>query len=224
MATNCNLTLTNLSTPEFCERVTSGVRRLLFVPLADVDAINAVITASPDAPDDYVVVGSAAMTNKAVTLQSGCEFAEIFAAKDLGELKYTVQGSKDNRSFHATLEVHHPGFRRKMLGFLGIAVNLEFVVFAQLANGNWHMLGDADRGAVLADGIEATSGKARTDQNGATMTFEYDCPLPRIMFEDWSPDNATYGIEMYRIAYLLADENSVVLTDENNVPLEITVY
>ena len=197
---------------------------LLFVPLDNVEAINAVITDTPDAPDDYVIVGSSAMTTKIITLQSGCEFAEIYASRDLGELKYITQGTRDNRSFHATLEVHHPGFRRKLLGFLGVAVNLEFIVLIQLANGNWHLLGDTDRGAEISDGVESTSGKLTTDINGATITFEYDCPLPRIMFDGWSPENATYGIEMFRIGNLLADENSTVLTDENNVPIEITIY
>lgn len=223
MATNCNLTIVSLGTPGLCEKVTSGVRRLLFVPKVDIEAINAVLTAMPEEFEEYIVVGSSAMTQKAVSLKSGCEFGEIYASRDLGELKYTVQGTADNRSFHATVEIHHPGFRRRMLGFLGIAANLEFVLFVQLANGDWHLLGDIDRGAILADGVEATSGKATGDQNGATMTFEYDCRLPRVMFEDWYPENETYGVEMYRMAYLLADENYYVLTDENDVPLEIPV-
>ena len=67
------------------------------------------------------------------------------------------------------------------------------------------------------------NGKATGDQNGTTMTFEYDCRLPRVMFEEWYPENETYGVEMYRMAYLLADENYYVLTDENDVPLEIPV-
>jgi len=224
MSTVCNLKIDSLGTPDLCEKVISGVRRLLFVPKGDIEAINAALTAMPEEFEDYVVVGSSAMTQKAVSLKSGCEFGEIYAARDLGELKYTVQGTADNRSFHATVEIHHPGFRRKMLGFLGLAANLEFVLFVQLANGDWHLLGDLDRGAVLADGVEASSGKAAGDLNGATMTFEYDCRMKRVMFEGWYPENETYGVEMYRIAYLLADENFCVLTDENDVPLEITVF
>lgn len=225
MSTVCNLSISELSLPEFCENVTSGVRRLLFVPKDDIEAINAVISAQPNEMEDFVIVGNSAMTQRAITLKSGAEFGEIYAQRDLGELKYAVQGSAaGNRSFHVALEVHHPGFRRKMLGFLAIAANLEFVMLAQLSNGDWHLLGDIDRGATLADGTEATSGKAVTDQNGATMTFEYDCPLPRVMFAGWSPDDETYGVEMFRIAWLLADENGVVLTDENDLPLEIDVF
>jgi hypothetical protein len=225
MSTPCNLSISDLQLPEFCENVTSGVRRLLFIPKDDIETINAVIAAQPNEFEDFVIVGSPAMTQKAIIVKSGCEFGEISTQKDLGELKYAVQGSAaGNRSFHVTIEIHHPGFRRAVLGFLAIAANLEFVLLAQLSNGDWHLLGDLDRGATLADGVEATSGKAITDQNGATMTFEYDCPLPRIMFSGWSPDDETFGVEMFRIAWLLADENGVVLTDENDLPIEITVY
>ena len=218
----CNLTISDMQTPAFCENVISGVHRLLFVPKDDIEAINAVIAAQPDEFADYVTIGNDAMVQRVVTLKSGCEFAEIYTQKNLGELKYAVQGTMTgNRSFHATLEVHHPGFRRKILGFLGIAANLEFVLLAQLENGLWHLLGDLDRGATIADGAEATSGKASTDQNGATLVFEHDCRLPQILFDGWSPDNETYGVEMFRIAWLLADEAGVVLTDENDIPLEI---
>lgn len=222
MQNNCSLTIADLGTPKFCENRKSGVHRLLFVPKMDVEAINATIASQPESFEEYVVVGSEAMTEKAVTLKSGCEFAEIYNQRNLGELKYTTQGTANgNRSFHVSLEVFHPGFRRKVLAFLGIAANLEFVLLAKLENGEWHLLGDLDRGAIISDGAEATSGKAATDQNGATLQFEYDCPMPRVMFSGWYPENPVYGVEMFRIAWLLADENNVVLTDENDLPLEI---
>lgn len=222
MQNNCSLTIADLGTPKFCENRKGGVHRLLFVPKMDVEAINATIASQPESFEDYVVVGSEAMTEKAVTLKSGCEFAEIYNQRNLGELKVTVQGTTNgNRSFHVSLEVFHPGFRRKVLAFLGIAANLEFVLLAKLENGEWHMLGDLDRGAIISDGAEATSGKAATDQNGATLQFEYDCPMPRVMFSGWYPEHPVYGVEMFRIAWLLADENDVVLTDENDLPLEI---
>lgn len=225
MEDTCTLSISNLETPGFCDRMTSGVRRLLFVPKDDIEAINAVAASQPEEFEDYVVVGSPAMEQKAITLKSGCEFGEIFLSKNLGELKYSVQGTTTcNRSLHATLEIHHPSSKRQILGFVGIAANLEFVLLAQLENNDWHILGDLDRGASLADGAEVTSGKAAGDQNGANLTFEYDCQMQRIMFDGWSPDDEVFGVEMYRIAWLLADEDGAIITDENDVPIEIDVY
>ena len=42
------------------------------------------------------------------------------------------------------------------------------------------MLGDADRGAEIGENVEATSGKAVTDNNGATISFVYDTPTSQI--------------------------------------------
>ena len=223
MVENCSINIGDLRTPGFCENVTSGVRRMLYVPKMDIEAINAVIPEHPTELADYVEVGSPAMTQRAITLNPGCEFAEIYASKDMGELKYTAQGPANNRTFHVTIAIHHPGFRRKALAFFAIAANLEFVLLVQKTSGEWHLLGDLYRGATLADGAEATSGKTSADMNGVDFQFEYDCQLPRIMFEGWSPNDEVYGVEMFRTAWLLADENGDVLVDENDVPIEIPV-
>ena len=219
---NCSLSIESLANDDFCQNNMSGVKTMYFIPKNDVTAINAALTTNKTTFTDYVEIGSTAMEGKAFTVATGKGFAKLYSAKDLGELKYQVQGgTSGNRSFHATIEIHHPGFRRKLLAFLGIAANMEFILLVQLANGEWHLLGDTDRAAQLSDGTEASSGKASADPNGATLTFEYDCPLPRIMFTGWSPDNPVYGVEMFRVAWLLADEDGVVLTDENDLPLEI---
>ena len=46
------------------------------------------------------------------------------------------------------------------------------------------MLGDADRGAEIGENVEATSGKAVTDNNGATFNFVYDTPTAQIYTGD----------------------------------------
>ena len=42
------------------------------------------------------------------------------------------------------------------------------------------MLGDADRGAEIGENVEASSGKAVTDNNGATVSFVYDTPTAQV--------------------------------------------
>ena len=41
----------------------------------------------------------------------------------------------------------------------------EVIILARLNNGDIHMLGDADRGAEIGENVEASSGKAVTDNN-----------------------------------------------------------
>ncbi|MBR3578563.1 MAG: hypothetical protein IKN98_07260 [Bacteroidales bacterium] len=105
---------------------------------------------------------------------------KIYCSRDMGELKYTTQGTFGGKSMKANLEIFHPGFKPKLLGFIASVMNSETILLARLNNGDVHMLGDADRGAEIGDSVEATSGKAVTDNNGATIAFVYDTPTAQI--------------------------------------------
>mgnify|MGYP006916042242 CR=1 FL=1 len=194
---NCSLTIESLANSDFCQNNMSGVKTLFFIPKDDVIAVNAALAENKIAFEDYVQIGSAAMEGKAFTVKNGKGFAKIYSVKDLGELKYAVQGAGvGSRSMKATLEIFHPNFKRKLLGFLGTMINQEMLIVAVLNNGDKHLLGDLDRGAQFADGVEATSGKTVTDQNGATLQFEWDTPMPQIFYDEWKPEDASKGLPL----------------------------
>lgn len=194
---DCTLSIESLANAEFCQNNMSGVKTMYFIPKNDVTAINAVLAAQKTTFTDYVEIGSASMEGKAFTVATGKGFAKLYCTKDLGELKYAVQGSGvGSRSMKATLEVFHPSFKRKILGFLGTMINQDLILVVVLNNGEIHLLGDLERGAEIADGVEATSGKAVTDQNGATLQFEWDTPMPQVFYAAWSPEDSTNGLPL----------------------------
>lgn len=197
----CILSIESLANDEFCQNNMSGVKALYYIPKNDVTAINAVLSQTKTSFTEYVEIGSTAMAGQAFTCATGKGFAKLYCSKDLGELKYTVQGSGvGSRSMKAHLEVFHPNFKRKILGFLGTMINQELIIVAVMNNGDKHLLGDMERGAQIADGVEATSGKAVTDQNGATLQFEWDTPMPQIFYPEWSPEDANNGLPMVPVA------------------------
>lgn len=194
---DCTLTIESLANTEFCQNNMSGVKTMYFIPKDDVTAINAVLATTKTSFTDYVQIGSTAMEGKAFTVATGKGFVKLYCAKDLGEIKYAVQGAGvGSRSLKATLEVFHPGMKRKLLGFLGTMINQELIIVAVQNNGEIHLMGDLERGAEIADGVEATSGKAVTDQNGATLQFEWDTPMPQVFYPEWSPEDSTNGLPM----------------------------
>lgn len=193
----CNLSIENLTRGNACQNNMSGVKTIYFIPLDDVTAINAQRPATYASFDDYVTIGDSAMDSKAVSVATGKKFAKVYCSTDMGELKYALQGSRvGNRSFKATLEVFHPKFKKQLLGFMSAMANAEMLVVVALNNGEYHLLGDLEHGCILADGAEATSGKAATDDNGATLQFEYQTPQKQIFFDGWTPDNETYGLPL----------------------------
>ena len=217
----CNNILGDITAPAVCSNNMPGVQRLLFIPRKDVESINAVPAAIPTTYGENIIIGSPAMTQKAVTVKSGKEFAEIFCADELGELVYTPQGQHGSRSFKAELEIFHPGFKAKLLGYMSVAMNREYILVVGLSNGEWHLLGDIRRGARMADNSKATSGKAITDSNGGELHFEYSCQAPRVFFVGWEPEDETYGIERCRLARVLGTEDGFAITTEDGYLIEI---
>lgn len=211
----CNDIKGNITAPAVCSNNMPGVQRLLFIPRKDVESINAAATNTPTTYGERVIIGSAAMVQKAVTVKSGKEFAEIYCAEEMGELYYTPQGQKGSRSFKAELEIFHPGFKKQLLGYISIAINREYLLIVGLSNGEWHLLGDMRRGAKIAENTRATSGKAITDSNGGEIHFDYDCRTPRVFFDGWEPENDVYGVEMFRIANVLGTENGFAISTED---------
>ena len=194
---NCTLTIESLANAEFCQNNMSGVKTIYICPKDDVTAVNAVLANTKTSFNDYVEIGSSSMTGKAFTCATNKGFAKIYCSKDLGELKYSVQGSGvGSRSLKAHLEVFHPNFKKKILGFLGTMINQEVIIIVVLNNGEIHLMGDIERGAEIADGVEATSGKAVTDANGATLQFEWDTPMTQIFYDEWSPEDSTNGLPL----------------------------
>ena len=216
----CSIRIQDIGQPSPCEDMRSGVRRLLYIPVEHTERIAALRAANAETFEEYIEIGSTAMTEQAVRVKEGCEFGSLRLYEGMGELKYSLVGQHGTRCFLAHLEVKNPVFRRQMLGFMAALSNTELYIFCELENGEWHLLGNSGRGCRLADGTEGTSGKAITDEAGCQLVFEIYTPLPKMMFEGWQPEHPVYGVEMYRVAYLLSDEAmEYVITTEDGYAL-----
>lgn len=105
-----------------------------------------------------------------IIMKPGKKLFEFGSKKNSGELKYVGEGEEGSRSLKASIECYHPQLRAQLVGFATAVQNQELIVLAKTRNGDWHMLGNADEGAIL-ETFDATSGKATTDPNGANIMF-----------------------------------------------------
>lgn len=192
----CNNISGNITAPAVCSNNMPGVQRLLFIPRKDVESINAVATNVPTNYGERVIIGSPAMVQRAITVKSGKEFAEIYSADEFGELIYTPQGQHGSRSFKAELEIFHPAFKADILGFVAVHNNQELLIVVELNNDQFHLLGTTRRGVRLADSTKVTSGKAVTDANGAECHFEWNTDAPQVFYEGWTPEDDTHGLPL----------------------------
>ena len=173
----CALELEDLNKGANCGNNMSGVKNVYIALKEDVASLPK-LPASRNSYEDFAVLEGD------ITMVNGKRFYHIYCSRDMGELKYTTQGTFGGKSLKANLEIYHPGFKPKLLGFIASVMNSEAIILARLNNGDVHMLGDADRGAEIGENVEATSGKAVTDNNGATLAFVYDTPTAQIYTGD----------------------------------------
>ena len=92
---------------------------------------------------------------------------------EVGSFQIAPQGDKGNISFLYTLTFINKRIRDKVLGFLNAAKNRKMFFIVQDNNGNWYLMGDKLRGAMLAPSDGAVTGTATTDSNQVTSTFTY---------------------------------------------------
>lgn len=105
-----------------------------------------------------------------LVMKTGKRLFEFESKKKSAELKYVGEGEEGSRSMKGSLEVYHPSLRDQLLGFATATQNQELVILAKTRTGDWHLFGNEDEGAIM-ETFDATSGKATTDPNGATIMF-----------------------------------------------------
>ena len=169
----CSLEMEDLNMRNSCANNMSGVKNVYIAFKEDVATFPTLPSVRESYEDFAVLEGSIAM-------RQNKRFYHIYCSRDLGELKYVLQGPTGARSLKATLEIYHPGFKAKLLGLVSSTMNSELVILARLNNADVHLLGDKNRGVEYGDSAELSSGKAVTDNNGGTLNFVYDTPTAQI--------------------------------------------
>jgi hypothetical protein len=169
----CSLEMEDLNMAASCANNMSGVKNVYIAFKSDIATF-------PKLPNVRAKYEDFAVLEGAITMKGEKRFYHIYCSRDLGELKYTLQGPTGARSMKATLEIYHPGFKAKLLGLVSSTMNSELVILARLNNGDVHLLGDKNRGVEYGDNAELSSGKAVTDNNGGTLNFVFDTPTAQI--------------------------------------------
>ena len=169
----CALEMEDLNMLSSCGNKMSGVKNVYIAFKEDIETFPSLPNVRESYNDFAVLEGN-------IVMRTGKRFYHIYSSRDLGELKYTLQGPTGARSFKANLEIYHPGFKSKLLGLVSATMNSELLILARMNNGDVHLLGDKNRGVEYGDNAELSSGKAVTDNNGGTLNFVYDTPTAQI--------------------------------------------
>lgn len=166
MPETCPPCLEDMNKPDDSCGVGSGVVRILYGLKKDV----LTWPAKKAAETRTVLSDHVNTTVSNLVMKTGKKMFEFESKKASAEIKYVGEGEPGSRSLKGSLDCYHPGLRSALLGFATATQNQELVILAKTRRGDWHLLGNADEGAIM-ETFDATSGKATTDPNGATLMF-----------------------------------------------------
>lgn len=112
-----------------------------------------------------------------LVMKPGKRMFEMYITDDTGEFSIEPVGEIDGKSFVEHLTIFHPGLRQKMLGFINAAKNDNLVFIVQDAEGQFFLMGDANRPAVYQGAPDGSgTGKATADRKGISAEFTYKTP------------------------------------------------
>lgn len=171
--TQCKYKLDDLRNGEGCDNVMSGVKTVLIGLIDDVAVWPQEIDNPTSMEENVMLVGLPVM-------KPGKRMFKLYSKNDAGEYQCIGQGEEGSRSQQASLNIYNPGFRKSINGFIRAVQNAQLLIICLTNQGEWHVMGDQYRGAVLSE-FTSTSGKSVTDPNGADMTFIYNTPSDRVI-------------------------------------------
>jgi hypothetical protein len=136
---------------------------------------------APVAPAD--VEAYAAWTGD-VVMKAGKRAFSFYSTDDTAEMQVNMVGEKDGKSFEVIVNVFNPGLKKKLLGFIAVAKNENLFLIVKDNEGQYYLIGDADRAAVMNAGEGIGTGKATADRKGAGLQFIYKCNVLRVYSGD----------------------------------------
>lgn len=112
----------------------------------------------------------------------GKSFKKLYCTLETGELKYSLIGARDSKSFSNSMEVSYPSNDEKITGFVAAASNADLVFLVREQNGRVKVLGTPKYPAML-ETAEGTTGKLIEDGNVLVQTYMSKSPIPAPVYK-----------------------------------------
>lgn len=133
----------------------------------------------PSEPVDPADVEAYAAWVGDVVMKAGKKAFTFYSTDDTAELQVNMVGEPDGRSFEMVLNVFNPGLKKKLLGFIAAAKNESLFLIAQDAEGQYYLLGDSKRAAIMQPGEGIGTGKDTADRKGVGLSFIFKTNVVR---------------------------------------------
>ena len=110
-------------------------------------------------------------------MKAGKYFHKLYCTLETGEVKFSMVGVRDSKSFENSVEISFPGNEAEMLGFLAAGANRRLAVAVPEQNGKVRVIAHPNFPAQI-DTAEGTSGKAVADGRATVITIKASSGTP----------------------------------------------
>ena len=132
---------------------------------------------TPEAAETAIDMEKAGALVGDVVMNKGCRAYKFEFTDDVGSFSIKPQGENGGESFLYTLSIINAKIRKKILGFVNAVKGKRIFFLVQDNNGVYYLMGDAKRGARLANDSEGfVTGTNPTERNQASLNFTYSAP------------------------------------------------
>ncbi|MGA6117154.1 hypothetical protein [Sphingobacterium anhuiense] len=142
------------------------------------DALSKIDTETAVEFEDLVTVKAA----DAFVFKAGKSFKKLYVTLETGELKYSLIGPRDGKSFSNSMEVSYPSNDKSIVGFVASSANRRMVFIVIEQNGVAKVLGTKQFPAQL-ETAEGSTGKLIEDANALVQTYLSKSPIPAAVYE-----------------------------------------
>ncbi|HBI89412.1 MAG TPA: hypothetical protein DDY75_16360 [Sphingobacterium sp.] len=141
-------------------------------------ALSKIVTETATDFEDLVTVKAA----DDFKFKTGKSFKKLYVTLETGELKYSLIGARDGKSFQNSMEVSYPKNDATISGFVASTANRRMVFIAIEQNGTAKVLGTKQFPAQL-ETAEGGTGKLIEDPNTLVQTYISKSPIPPAIYE-----------------------------------------
>src|SRR5690606_16742858 len=112
----------------------------------------------------------------------GKSVKKLYVTLETGEIRYSLIGPRDSKSFSNSIEISYPSNDGAILGFIASSANRRLVFIVVEQNGRAKVLGTPQFPAQL-ETAEGTSGKLIEDGNVVVQTYLSKSAIPAALYK-----------------------------------------
>jgi hypothetical protein len=168
---NVNSTI-DISFPDGSDNTPGISQNVYHAFVKDIAVLPKAMVTDPLQTMDYELEHLVTVTDN-IVMKPDKRFTKLYCTLEEGELKSTLQGLRDGKSFKQELSTYFPGSKEQFHGFVSLLKNSASIFVVPDLDGNKYIFGSACYPANLIN-FDWTTSKKSDERKGGMLQFDFN--------------------------------------------------